>query len=315
MRNLIKDRAARLRRIEGKEANIRKMAREFVAALREEMDDLNVSGSSRSVLVAHPDGGKGMSIPAWLNYSDGGVVVVYQPEGTVLWEEPGPPWATDGWCWTYLDDCRTDWLQQLLDPDVIASLIDSLGGDDIGAREVKIDETLASVQAALSIETAAIDTEMVASLVTAGDDNLSRLWREAVDATNQDSADALTRCSRFMEAVCSTILRERGMVLPRDKSMSPLVKTCLETLAWPAEKEAEEDVRKLLGGIQSITQGIGALRTHFGTAHGANSHLPPLDRGYAVFVKQATVAAATFLLDRHQASSLTASGPSDRPIV
>ncbi|WP_261529517.1 abortive infection family protein [Burkholderia multivorans] len=67
-------------------------------------------------------------------------------------------------------------------------------------------------------------------------------------------------------------------------------------------KEAEGDVRQLLGGIHSICGGIGALRTHFGTAHGASSHLPSLDPGYAVFVKQATVAAATFLLNRHQVS-------------
>ncbi|WP_186053788.1 abortive infection family protein, partial [Burkholderia gladioli] len=119
----------------------------------------------------------------------------------------------------------------------------------------------------------------------------------------EDSADALTRCNRFLEVVCSLILRKRGIPLPKDKSASPLVKVCLDTMTWPAEKQAEGDVRQLLGGIQSITNGIGALRTHFGTAHGATSHLPPLDRGYAVFVKQATVAAATFLLDRHQASS------------
>ncbi|QPQ89082.1 abortive infection family protein (plasmid) [Burkholderia gladioli] len=212
-----------------------------------------------------------------------------------------------------LDECQPDWLRQLLDRDVIASLIEDLGGNDIGAREARIDETLASVQSALSLESAAIDADMHESLAMTGDDTLSRLWREAVDATNHDSADALTRCSRFLEAVCAKILRERSVALPKDKSLSPLVKACLETLTWPAEQEAEGDVRQLLGGIQSITNGIGALRTHFGTAHGATSHLPPLDRGYAVFVKQATVAAATFLLDRHQAGPFAVDDSSPAP--
>ncbi|MDA0574117.1 abortive infection family protein [Burkholderia gladioli] len=313
MRDQIQAQAARLKRIEAKEASIRKLARDFAAALREELEDLDVSGSSRIVLVSHPNGDKGVTIPAWLNYEDGSVVVVYQPGGTVVWTEPGPPWLSDDWSWMHLDQCRSDWLGQLLDRGVIASLIESLGGDDIEAREARIDEALALVQSVLSTESAAIDAEMLECLAVTGDDILSRLWREAVDATNQDSADALTRCSRFLEAVCSTILRDRRIPFPKDKSMSPLVKACLEVLTWPAEKEAGEDVKKILGGIQSITNGIGALRTHFGTAHGATSHLPPLDRGYAVFVKQATVAAATFLLDRHRASPLAVDDSSPGP--
>ncbi len=87
--------------------------------------------------------------------------------------------------------------------------------------------------------------------------------------------------------------------------MGPLVKACQNSLDWPAERELKDDVEQLLSGIRSICGGIGALRTHFGTAHGTSSHLPPLDPGYAVFVKHATVAAAHFLLNRHQVSAPT----------
>lgn len=85
MRDQIQARAARLKRIEGKEASLRKLARDFAAALREELDDLEVSGSSRIALVPHPNGDRSVTIPAWLNYSDGGLVAVYQPGGTVVW--------------------------------------------------------------------------------------------------------------------------------------------------------------------------------------------------------------------------------------
>ncbi|WP_186091538.1 abortive infection family protein [Burkholderia gladioli] len=216
------------------------------------------------------------------------------------------------WHITELKDCTPRWRSTMLSDGMVASLLTDVD-ERLRHQEDRVDRSLVSLQKAIAAESAAIDTEMVESLVVSGDQNLTRLWQFAVDATHTDSADALTRCSRFLEAVCAKILRERGVRLPKDKSMSPLVKACLDTLTWPAEREAEGDVRQLLGGIQSITNGIGALRTHFGTAHGATSHLPPLDQGYAVFVKQATVAAATFLLDRHQAAPLAAGDPSTAP--
>lgn len=213
--------------------------------------------------------------------------------------------------WTVhpLADCALPWIEQLPAEPVLNSLVHRIEAE-LDDRVKGLDGALAAADRLLSAESVVLDAEMAASLEKSGDENLARLWRAAIDATHAETADALTRCSSFLEATCAKILRDRGVALPRDKSMSPLVKACLDTFTWPAEKAAEDDVKKLLGGIQSITQGIGALRTHFGTAHGATSHLPPLDRGYAIFVKQATVAAATFLLDRHQATSLAADDPS-----
>ncbi|WP_186060962.1 abortive infection family protein [Burkholderia gladioli] len=304
MRDLINARAAQLKRVQSKEDAVRASVREIADALTNAFSHMSLSGKSATVrLDAVPDGDV-IAVTLNLRFDRDRLLVIAR---TV---NPAMPRALQESEW-WPDDCSTRWLEALFTDEVVGSLITSIGGDDLDDKESKLDGTLAAVRAMLSSEAAAIDTEMVDSLTTAGDENLSRLWQDAVEATRTDSADALTRCSRFLEAVCAKVLRERGVALPKDKSMSPLVKACLETLTWPAEKEAEEDVKKLLGGIQSITQGIGALRTHFGTAHGATSHLPPLDPGYVVFVKQATVAAATFLLDRHQAIPLAVddSGP------
>ncbi|RQY09917.1 hypothetical protein DF117_34910 [Burkholderia stagnalis] len=206
------------------------------------------------------------------------------------------------WQSVALTECDPLWREELMDEAVLNSLFTRLG-EQLAAREIRIDASLAVVKKVIEAESAVIDSEMSATLTAAGDENLGRLWQDAVHATHNDTADALTRCSRFLEAVCAKILRERGVALPDEKSMGPLVKACQKSLDWPDSRELKSDVEQLLGGIRSICGGIGALRTHFGTAHGASSHLPPLDRAYAVFVKQATVAAAHFLLNRHQASS------------
>lgn len=307
MRDLINARAAQLKRVQSKEESVRASVREIADALTNAFSHMSLSGKSATVRLDTVPGGDVIAVTLNLRYDSDRLLVIARTDNDAM---PRALQESEWWP----DDCPTRWLEALFTDEVVGSLIKSIGGDDLDDKEAKLDGTLSAVRAMLSSESAAIDAEMVDGLATTDDENLSRLWRDAAYATHTDSADALTRCSRFLEAVCAKILRERGVVLPKDKSLSPLLKACLETLTWPAEKEAEGDVRQLLGGIHSITNGIGALRTHFGTAHGATSHLPPLDRGYAVFVKQATVAAATFLLDRHQASPLAADDLSPPPV-
>lgn len=305
MRDQIKAIVAAKKRVTEKETSVTDLARELAAALREECAGMDVFGISAVVSVDNPRVGDPRQLSAFLQFGRGELHVMWYPRGLLRPEQLRGQWWRGAFLATAPEDCPLPWLQQLLTKTVIDSLLESIRGD-VDERESRVDATLAEARVLLSAESAVFDAEMAESLTTTGDENLARLWQDAVSATHHDTADALTRCSRFLEATCAKILRERGIALPRDKSMQPLVKACLDTLTWPDAKEVEGDVRQLLGGIQSICNGIGALRTHFGTAHGASSHLPPLDRGYAVFVKQATVAAATFLLDRHQASPLAA---------
>ncbi|WLE64100.1 abortive infection family protein (plasmid) [Burkholderia plantarii] len=241
-------------------------------------------------------------VRARLFYADGKLSVLSRTSrDDQVDDEEGIREADRSWDNYSLAKCPSAWLELLLVDQVLDSLlVDIKAGLD--SLEAKLDGSLSATSRALASEAADIDLEMGANAAVAGDTDLPRLWREAVDATHRDSADALTRCSRFLEAVCSKILRERGVALPKDKSMQPLVKSCLDAFNWPDERQAEADVRQLLGSIQGVCGAIGTLRTHYGTAHGASAHLPPLDPGYAVFVKQATMAAATFLLDRHAAS-------------
>ncbi|MCA8171413.1 abortive infection family protein [Burkholderia gladioli] len=304
MRDQIKAIVAAKKRVTGKETSVTEIARELTAALQEECAGLDVFGVSKVVVVDQPSAGDPHRLGAFLQFGRGRLVVMWNPRGTIQTDRLAGQWWRGNFSAAVLEKCPLSWLQQLLTKPVIDSLLDSIRGD-VDERESRVNATLAEARLLLSAESAVLDAEMAESLTTTGDENLTGLWQDAVEATHNDTADALTRCSRFLEAVCAKILRERGVELPDEKSMGPLVKACQKSLDWPDSRELKGDVEQLLSGIRSICGGIGALRTHFGTAHGASSHLPPLDPAYAVFVKQATVAVATFLLTRHQASPPT----------
>ncbi|MDN7431412.1 abortive infection family protein [Burkholderia sp. AU45388] len=136
-------------------------------------------------------------------------------------------------------------------------------------------------------------------------------WNATGDALNLNPADGMTRASSFVEAVCAEILRERGVPLPDNKSMKPLIETVLATLPWPDDAQLLADVKRLTSGVSTVCQAIGTLRTHYGSAHGASTHLPPADPAYAMLTKNAGAAVAIFLLDRHRNGGITRPPESD----
>ncbi|WP_269764866.1 abortive infection family protein [Burkholderia ubonensis] len=73
----------------------------------------------------------------------------------------------------------------------------------------------------------------------------------------------------------------------------------LATLDWPAEKDAQDAVKKITGGLRSISLGISSLRTHFGTARGAPADQIQLAGAFAKLANNASASVAIFSLNRH----------------
>ncbi|AOI94078.1 hypothetical protein WS58_16500 [Burkholderia pseudomultivorans] len=181
------------------------------------------------------------------------------------------------------------------------SLLANLGAE-LKRRQGEVDQSNAALDALLMAGSAEIESQMATSLSALNSEAVAKNWQAVLDATHLDTADALTRATTMLESVCTAILIERGIPLPADKSLSPLLKECIKRLEFPKLPDLQDDLRKLLGGVMSICGGAAALRTHFGTAHGANSHFAPLDAAFAVLAKNACAAAAIFLIDRHKHS-------------
>ena len=141
---------------------------------------------------------------------------------------------------------------------------------------------------------------MAASLAVLNSEAVVQNWQAVLDATHLDTADALTRATTMLESVCTAILISRNNPLPKTKSLSPLLKACVNSLGLPDLPGLAGDMKQLLGGVTSICAGAATLRSHFGTAHGAQSNFAPLDTAFGVLAKNTCAAAAIFLIDRHK---------------
>ncbi|MFK4448489.1 hypothetical protein ABH944_008543 [Caballeronia udeis] len=289
--------AAQQRRIEAKKAALIERARTLDAELNRAFDGADIAGVSSNVTLEQI--GYDEYTYGYLCYRDGELTVGYRmTDDDVADAHHGVPDDQRSYSVRVLANCSPEWLERLLDEATLESLLGNIAAR-LCEREGRLDGSLSALQTILAAESAKLDGQMVERLEKTGDDTLQRLFDEAVDVAHLDAADGLTRSSRFLEAVCATILRERGTALPKDKSIVPLLDACVACLDWP-DKVALTDAKQLFAGVKSIAGGIGTLRSHFGTAHGASSHLPSLDASWAMLAKNAAAAVAIFLLSRHR---------------
>jgi hypothetical protein len=297
MNDRIRALAAQHRRIEVKKAELIERARTLDAELNKAFGGADIVGVSPNVTLEQI--GYDEYVYGYLCYRDAELTVGYRTtdDDVADWHDCVPD-DQRSYSVRQLANCSPEWLERLLDEETLESLLGNIAAR-LCERERRLNGSLSALQTILASESAKIDGQMVERLEKTGNDTLKRLFDEAVDVAHLDTADGLTRSSRFLEAVCADILRAREAELPRDKSLGPLVNACIDCLQLSTEKEALDDVRQFIGGVKSLCNGVGSLRTHFGTAHGASSHLPPLDASWAMLAKNAAAAVAIFLLSRH----------------
>lgn len=103
--------------------------------------------------------------------------------------------------------------------------------------------------------------------------SVTQNFEQALTEANSNPEGAITAACSTVESVCKCLLDEMGFPYPARQDIKGLVTEVGKHLNLsPARKdlpaEYEQDIRQILGGLSSVTGGIGALRTHVGDAHG-----------------------------------------------
>src|SRR5262249_31465119 len=100
-------------------------------------------------------------------------------------------------------------------------------------------------------------------------DTVSRDLERALASAQHDPEDAVTGACSTLESVCRSILIELGERLPDKKDVKALFGAVRKPLGLGADRPdldplIADDVRKILSGLATVVEGIGALRTHGG---------------------------------------------------
>lgn len=129
------------------------------------------------------------------------------------------------------------------------------------------------------------------------------------NAVESDPALAIGTAKELIETCCKTILAERGKPVTGSSDIPALTKQTLKELKLVPEGIAESTrgadvIKRILGSLGSIGNGLAELRGLYGTGHGKHARATGLKTRHAKLAVGAAATLATFLFETHKDSQL-----------
>jgi Abortive infection C-terminus len=104
-------------------------------------------------------------------------------------------------------------------------------------------------------------------------------WKKAFERREKDPEGAITSGRSLLEAVCKFVLDKSGATYDEGIELPKLYKAAAEKLNLAPSQHTEQIFKQILGGCQSVVEGLGALRNKLGDAHGGGqSRIKPSKR-------------------------------------
>lgn len=111
-----------------------------------------------------------------------------------------------------------------------------------------------------SLEAVLRDRDMVA---------VDEEFNRAIRNIDTDPPASLTAACAIIEAFCKTYIDAHDhLEMPSKETIKPLWNVVSKDLGFNPEHIQDQDLLRILSGLNSIVDGLGALRTHAGSAHG-----------------------------------------------
>lgn len=135
-------------------------------------------------------------------------------------------------------------------------------------------------------------------------DTLSRLdigevqevWQKALDRRSQDPGGAITSARSLVETVCKLILDDAGVAYNDDGQLKKLYASVASVLNLAPGQQSEQTFKQILGGCQTVVEGVYAIRNEFGDAHGMGAHTAKPHIRHAELAVNLAGSLATFLV-------------------
>jgi hypothetical protein len=200
-----------------------------------------------------------------------------------------------------LEDCPAEWLREIVRNGNVVKFIHGFKRHlQRLAEEMQIQAKLVHDLAEGPAASVSAEFERLAEGI--GYERAIADWKEAQAAIHVNPDRAITLACTLLETVCKHVLASLKQELPKDQSIRSLFSATAKSLGLDPNDQAEPELRGLSGGLASVAQNLGVLRTRFGNAHGKHAAYVPLSRGHARLAVNAAGVLASFLMDRYVAT-------------
>ncbi|MDX7488881.1 MULTISPECIES: abortive infection family protein [Serratia] len=122
-------------------------------------------------------------------------------------------------------------------------------------------------------------------------------FSRAIKNLHSDPREAVSAACNIMESTFKIYIADEGITPPAKQDLQGLWKVVRDSLGMNTKSIEDEDLKRILSGLYSIADGVGALRTHASSAHGAGRKIYKLKPRHARLAISSAHALTMFILE------------------
>ena len=94
-------------------------------------------------------------------------------------------------------------------------------------------------------------------------------FHRAMENVESNPREAVSAASNILESLCKVYITEEQLDMPNKQDLKPVWTVVRKHLGFDPSVVEDQDLQTILTGLFAVVDGIGALRTHASSAHGA----------------------------------------------
>ncbi len=119
----------------------------------------------------------------------------------------------------------------------------------------------------------------------------------ALSNVNSDPREAVSAACNILESMFKVYITDEGLDMPQKQDLQNLWKVVRSHLGFDPASIEDDDLKKILTGILSVVDGVGALRTHASSAHGQGRKIYNIKPRHARLAIHSAHTIALFVLE------------------
>lgn len=122
-------------------------------------------------------------------------------------------------------------------------------------------------------------------------------FNRALANVNSQPREAVSAACNILESIFKTYIADEKLDMPQKQDLQNVWKVVRADLGFDPAALEDDDLKKILSGVLSIVDGIGAFRTHASSAHGQGRKIYNLKPRHARLAIHSAHTIALFILE------------------
>jgi hypothetical protein len=124
-------------------------------------------------------------------------------------------------------------------------------------------------------------------------------FNRALKNIENDPEQAIASSSSTLESICKAIIELDGQDLPKKQTIATVLAKAVAIVNINPKNHSDSEIKRILGGIQNVILGLGALRSGFSSAHGHGIKKYKLSRRHVRLLVNCMVTFGMFLIETY----------------